>query len=438
MAHATQRRPVAKLGALCAIFALTAPVSAADLPGTPRQKAPPPALAVAAPSSWTGLYAGTVVGAGYASVRSSQTTSRTASTWGQTSGALLGYAFQSGPLVYGPEAGFDFHLLRPENNGSPSTLDASVNDTLETFRLRARIGYELGAFLPYLAAGVAASKAYEMNYPWPQDAYGQSRWETGASLGAGVEWRFVAPFFGPLVARAEYIYDAYPTETFALENGALMHARASEQFLRVGLIDYFDPNWRPPASADVHVDWSGSYAGLLGGGMWARPHTSLAGAPSTDFDASGWAAGVFTGHNFVFGSWVVGYEGALLAANVTGSGPQPTLASTTFRNYFETDLRLRVGYGVGRFLPYLTAGGDWGRSEQSDPAVANSYRGRIPSDGVAAGGGVEYALGDRWTARAEYLVDAPIGSSDTRLDALRLDQTRFAQTARVGLAYYFH
>lgn len=394
----------------------------------------PGAPSAASVSPWTGIYAGTLYGAGYSSVRASQTVSGTASAWGQTSGALLGYAFQSGPLVYGPEGEFDWHILRPHNDGATG-LAENVNDTLETFRLRARVGYDLGQFLPYVAGGLASSKVYEYLYPWPVLAYGQSREETGLSLGAGVEWRFVAPVFGPLAVRAEYLYDAYPSQTFGID-GVSIRARNAEQFFRVGLVTYPNESWRAPAGGAFAPDWSGSYAGLLAGDLWARPHTSF-GGESTTYSANGGSVGLFTGRNFMFGPWMIGYEGAAMVADASGTGAQPGIAGASFRDYFETDLRARAGYAFGRFLPYVTAGGDWGRSEQTDLATG-SYRGRVYSESVAAGAGVEYALGDRWTARVEYLVDAPVGTTDTELDDIDLRQSRLAQTVRVGLGYYFH
>jgi outer membrane immunogenic protein len=424
-------RPLAKVGAVGALLALTISARAADLGPT---GAPPSPAAAATISPWTGFYAGAVYGAGYSSVRSSQTVSRTASTWGQTSGALVGYAFQSGPLVYGPEGEFNWHVLRPENGGA-SGLAESVNDTLETFRLRARVGYDLGQFLPYIAGGVASGKIYQYLYPWPSLEYGQSRQETGLTLGAGLEWRFVAPVFGLIAVRGEYIYDAYPTETFALD-GVPMRSRASEQFFRVGLIDYPDETWRPPAASAGAPDWSGAYAGALVGDLWAQPRTSLGGATTTD-SASGPAGGIFTGRNFMFGPWMLGYEGAAEATDATGTGPQPSAAAVSFRNYFETDLRGRAGYAIGSFLPYVTAGADWGRSEQTD-LNTGSYRGRIWSDSVAGGAGVEYMFNDRWSARVEFLVSAPYTHAATDLDALALEQSRPAQTIRVGLGYYFH
>jgi outer membrane immunogenic protein len=426
-------RPAAKVGAVGVLLALTFAARAADLGQTPPPP-PPPSVTPAIASPWSGFYAGATYGAGYSSVKSSQATSRTASTWGQSSGALIGYAFQSGPLVFGPEGDFDWHILRPVNNGAPG-LSASVNDTLETFRLRARVGYDMGQFLPFVAAGVASAKMYEYGYPWPFLDHGQTREETGLTLGAGLEWRFVAPVVGLVAVRGEYIYDAYPSETFAIASGSI-RARTSEQFLRIGLISYPDASWRPAAPADVAPDWSGAYGGLLAGDLWSRQRTSLGGVTTT-FDANGGEFGVFTGRNFMFGPWMVGYEGAALAANATGSGPQPGIAATSFRDYFEADLRARAGYAFGRFLPYVTLGGDWGRSEQSDLATG-SFRGRVYTENVAAGAGVEYALNDRWAARLEYLFDSQIGTTNTQLDDLSLRQSRVAQSARLGLAYYFH
>jgi outer membrane immunogenic protein len=423
---------LAKLAAFGAVFALTASAHGADLGVKRAPPSPPPPILATSP--WTGFYAGATYGAGYSSVRSSQAVSKTASAWGQTSGALVGYAFQSGPLVYGPEGDFSFHVLRPENSGAAG-LSASVNDTLETFRLRARVGYDLGSFLPFVAAGVVSGKIYEYSYPWPFLATGQTREETGLTLGAGLEWRFAAPLIGPVTVRGEYIYDAYPSQTFAVAGGPI-HTRTTEQFFRVGLVTYPDENWRPSASVDVAPDWSGAYGGLVVGDLWARPRTSLGGV-TTSFDANGGAFGILTGRNFMFGPWMVGYEGAAMATNASGSGPQPGIASSTFRNYLEADLRVRGGYAFGRFLPYVAVGGDWGRSEQSDPSTG-SFRGRVYSDNITAGAGVEYALSDRWAARVEYLAYFPMGSTSTGLDALDLKQSRFAQMARLGLSYYFH
>ncbi|MGA2491434.1 MAG: outer membrane beta-barrel protein [Roseiarcus sp.] len=418
---------------LVASCALAAPAFAAD-PG-----------AASAYSQWAGFYAGVVYGAGVSTANSSQTASRSVTGWGQTSGALVGYDFQTGRYVYGAEGELSFHLLRPDDTGVQPNLPvpplaAHVVDTPVTERLRLRLGYDSGAFLPYVAVGVASARIYEAGDAWPAVQYGQTRQATGLSLGAGLEWRFAAPILGPLVVRGEYVLDAYPGQSYAVFPKPAQPIRTSavEQFFRVGVIDYIDPAWRPTADSGT-FDWSGAYGGFLAGAMWAEPHTSLGGA-TTNNSAAGPVAGVFTGRNFLFGPWMLGWEGAVEVTNVTGTGPQPTGApmdAVSYRNYFEADARLRAGYAVGRFLPYVTAGLDWGRSEQTD-LVSGSYRGRIWSDNATAGAGVEYAFDDRWTARLEYLYDWSYDSNSTELDHLALEQTRPAQTLRAGLAYYFH
>jgi outer membrane immunogenic protein len=394
--------------------------------------------AAGAYSPWAGFYAGVVYGAGASTANSSQTASRSVTGWGQTSGALLGYDFQTGRYVYGAEGELSFHLLRPDDTGVPGALAAHVVDTPVTERLRLRLGYDSGAFLPYVAVGVASARIYEAGDAWPAVRYGQTRQATGLSVGAGLEWRFAAPILGPLVVRGEYVLDAYPSQSYAVFPKPAQPIRTSavEQFFRIGVIDYIDPAWRPTADPGA-FDWSGAYGGVLAGAMWARPRTTLPGATTTSDSAAGPVAGVFTGRNFLFGPWMLGWEGAVEATNVTGTGPQPSLASVSYRNYFETDARLRAGYAVGRFLPYVTAGLDWGRSEQTD-LLSGSYRGRIWSDSATAGAGLEYAFDDRWTARLEYLYAWSYDSNSTELDALGLEQTRPAQTLRAGLAYYFH
>ena len=111
---------------IVASSALAAPAFAAD--------------AANAYSPWAGFYAGVVYGAGVSSVHSSQTASRSATGWGQTSGAVIGYDFQTGRYVYGPEGELSFHILRPNDTGVSPGLVGHVVDTPVTERLRLRLG----------------------------------------------------------------------------------------------------------------------------------------------------------------------------------------------------------------------------------------------------------------------------------------------------------
>ena len=305
-----------------------------------------------------------------------------------------------------------------------------------TERLRLRLGYDAGAFLPYVAVGVASSRIYEAGDAWPAVQYGQTRQATGLSIGAGLEWRFAAPILGPLVVRGEYVLDAYPSQSYAVFPGQQpIRTSAVEQFVRVGLIDYVDPSWRPTAESGA-FDWSGAYAGVLAGGLWAQPRTSLGGVTTND-SAAGPAAGLLTGRNFLFGPWMVGWEGAVELTNVTGTGPQPTIAAVSYRNYFEADTRLRAGYALGRFLPYVTAGLDWGRSEQTDLSPPAHTADGFGATSAVAGGGLEYGFDDRWTARLEYLYGWSTGSrfDPARRSGARTDPSGADAARRAGLLF---
>jgi opacity protein-like surface antigen len=393
--------------------------------------APPPPSMTAQP--WSGIYAGSLFGYGLGTFRSSQAASRSRSEWGPTGGVLLGYGFQSGPFVFGPEADLTLNSIRAANPGVAPGLPATISDSIDTSRIRARLGYDLGQFLPFVAGGVAFNELYDYNAPLTQ--FGERREVTGYTLGAGLEWRFALPIIGTVALRGEYVYDAYPTETFNLLGGPV-RTRYSDQTFRVALMSYPGQFWSAPATESNTPDWSGSYAGALGGGLWTQTRTSLGGV-ATRSSAAGPEFGVFGGHNFMFGQWMLGVEGATALANARGSGAQPSIAAVSYQDYFETDLRGRAGYAFGRFLPYVTLGGAWSRSQQIDLATG-SDRSRVPSEGVIGGAGLEYMLSDRWSARVEYLLDSSYKNQVTGLDGLALSQSRFSQTARVGLAYYFH
>jgi len=77
-------------------------------------------------------------------------------------------------------------------------------------------------------------------------------------------------------------------------------------------------------------------------------------------------------------------------------------------------LRGRVGYAFGRSLVYATGGPAWLRETQTrtqyradqdgnNVDVFFSETSRVDRNGWSLGGGVERALGERWSLRAEYL-----------------------------------
>ena len=394
----------------------------------------PPNLASPVPvASWQGFYAGSIYGVGFGEFRSSQAASNHFTGFGETAGALIGYNWESNNFVYGLEGDLTLDSISGKDPGVAPGLPATGLDMLYTSHVRGRLGYDLGQFLPFVAAGAAFNDSYQ--YDTPLNQYGERRASAGLSLGLGVDWRVNAPFLGPMVVRGEYLHDAYPGETYNLLGGPV-RTQISNNLLRVALIvqpGEVGAAWGP--SVDP-ASWSGGYAGVLGGGLWAQPRTQLGGA-STTYTASGPMVGLFAGRNFMFGSWMLGFEGSTSLADVTGAGPQPLAPATTFRSYDEADLRGRVGYAMGAFMPFLAGGLDLSQSEQVD-LNTGSERGAVPSAGITLGGGVDFMMNERWSTRLEYLYDAGFTNSNTRLDGRSYAQTRNAQSVRVGLAYHFH
>lgn len=427
------------LTALALVLATPAMAVAADLPA--RVAAPVPVLSPVPVSGWAGFYAGSVYGVGYGSFRSSQTGSRTLTKWGQTGGGLLGYNMQSGAFVYGLEGDMTMDVIRGSNPGTTGLVAHDV-DTLHTSRIRGRIGYDLGSFLPFVAGGVAFNETYVYNGPTAALDYGQVKNQTGVTLGAGVDWKFLAPFFGPMVLRAEYVYDGYGAQNYlsggnGTVGGASVRVKSSTQYMRLALINKFDDNWHAPVSADL-VDWSGAYGGIIGGGFQSRATTTL-GAASTTVTATGPAFGIYAGRNWQFGNYVLGLDSASTLTNATGSSALPGSATgqLNFRNYIQADIRGRVGYSLGRLLPFFAAGASFGRSEQRD-LTTGSERGRIPTETWTVGAGADYMLTDRFSLRGEYLFERTVKTREVDLDGTAYTQKRDGQTVRVGIAYHFH
>lgn len=191
------------------------------------------------------------------------------------------------------------------------------------------------------------------------------------------------------------------------------------------------------AKAQVDYDWSGPYVGVnIGQGRDAEfdldaaleidPGTTffpgaLAGGTfptMRSFDGDGLIGGVQAGYNMQAGMFVFGGELDVQLSDVSSSISIPGAPGGAANNpdgftdlnfeidYFAT-ARARAGIALDRFLVYATGGYAYGRvdfdrnyrvgtAEITDSASANR-------NGWTYGAGAEYALGDFWTIRAEYL-----------------------------------
>ncbi len=412
-------------------LAILAPMAAlaADLPTSK----PAPPIMTMMNGGWAGLYAGSLVGVTYGVATTREGHSATASEAGLMDGVLVGYNWQSGAIVYGLEGDLASNYGKQSFGASPGLVANAVQNIYSLYG-RARLGYDLGWYMPYIAGGVAYGRIQQYQQA-PLQYDGDTQNSVGFTVGAGVDFKVSLPILGQSVLRGEYLYDSYPTSTYTL-NGPVMRTGLSSHTVRFALISGLDNTWKRPASPDV-IDWSGDYVGVLGGGAWQSIRTSGMGA-ATRFPASGPIGGVYTGHNWMFGQTVLGIEGATMLGDVTGHGAQPGALSTHYREYTESDVRGRVGYAFGRLLPFFAAGVGFGQSQQLD-LINNNNQGLVSSLTWNVGVGADYMLTERLALRAEYLYSRSINNEDTHLDTDTCCSQRLSNdTFRIGLAYFFH
>jgi len=172
------------------------------------------------------------------------------------------------------------------------------------------------------------------------------------------------------------------------------------------------PPQAPAAYAPVVTpvyNWSGFYIGINGGYAFGNSNWNSIAAfvPGTgDFNVKGGLVGGTVGVNFQSGSVVYGVEGDGDWTNIKGStsngGCTGSICQTS--NDWLTTFRGRIGYAFDRVLVYGTAGGAAG-----DVKATLTVAGFPPAStdstefGWTAGGGVEFALTENVTAKAEYL-----------------------------------
>jgi opacity protein-like surface antigen len=180
----------------------------------------------------------------------------------------------------------------------------------------------------------------------------------------------------------------------------------------------------PPVAAPALFTWTGFHLGYnrgYGGAVY-EANAALAAPPagwaSQTYDhASGWVTGLQAGYDrHLSNDVVLGVETDLQWGDIQSSHQAATATSNPFLaaaantslslEWFGTT-RARLGYSFGRLLPYVTGGVAYGetsvQSMQALPGLAMGVSQRAGGVGFAAGAGLDVALSDRLSARAEYL-----------------------------------
>lgn len=142
------------------------------------------------------------------------------------------------------------------------------------------------------------------------------------------------------------------------------------------------------------------------------PNANNAAAGCTDDDEAAGEFGLRAGYDWQMGNWVFGVVGDVSLTNAEDS---VTAFSITPANYaFQREVqglasaRVRLGYAMGRTLPYVTAGYALAQVEDSYSTsnTANSFNPISSSgdaDGFQVGAGIERRLTDRVSVGLEYV-----------------------------------
>jgi outer membrane immunogenic protein len=173
------------------------------------------------------------------------------------------------------------------------------------------------------------------------------------------------------------------------------------------------PGGPPPRAPVAYIPaapvftWTGFYVGLNAGYAFGQSNWTSPMGSSGWFDVNGPLAGGTIGGNYQIGQIVVGAEGDLDWQNVKGTlvGGNCTLpgavaASCRSASTWVGTFRARIGFAMDRVLLYATGGGAVADIKASLNALPWASSTEL---GWSSGIGVEVAMTDNWTAKAEYL-----------------------------------
>ncbi len=205
-------------------------------------------------------------------------------------------------------------------------------------------------------------------------------------------------------------------------------------------------------SGDMEVptstyDWTGGYVGLQVGYGWGDTQPIYNVTSQADVNMKGFLGGLDAGYNIQTGNIVLGLEVDASLVDISGSlqgSPNtpcvfsaPSVYCTANVNWLTTG-RIRAGYAINNVMPYITGGLALGGVEGTfDFGGACNCFVDDKALGYVVGGGIEWAVTEKWTTKAEFLyvnLGTPsISGTNTFVEA---DTYDFA-TARFGFNYAF-
>jgi outer membrane immunogenic protein len=191
------------------------------------------------------------------------------------------------------------------------------------------------------------------------------------------------------------------------------------------------PYYKAPVVAPVY-NWTGFYIGINGGGGFGRSDWDSTGG----FNTSGGLVGGTIGYNYQAGQAVFGLEGDIDWANINGTTNNACPTGCKTSDDWISTIRGRLGYAADRFMPFVTGGAAFGDIKATSPGFAGATN---TNAGWTIGGGLEFAVAQNWTIKAEYLyVDLGKFNCGLSCGAAVSDNVSFTTNlVRAGVNYRF-
>jgi outer membrane immunogenic protein len=164
----------------------------------------------------------------------------------------------------------------------------------------------------------------------------------------------------------------------------------------------------PPVFVETPFAFSGFYAGVGGGYVWSRATTGYAAMTAVYGSApapSGGFAAIRAGILAPMANHVVaGVEAEILPGGASTTVGIPGVSRLTTTANVAGTLQTRVGYELGKWLPYVSFGLAFAQNHANgvNPYHPQGFTADAVHLGGAIGGGVEYAFSGQWTARLSY------------------------------------
>ena len=406
-----------------------AAASAPAASGADLRAYPVKALPAAPVFDWSGIYVGGHAGyAGggkdwYIPSASGPSLQSHVNLEGALAGGQIGINQQFGHLVLGIEGAMAWSGLRGSSSlpiGSFSLAFGDRADWLAT--VTGRAGFAVDRWLVYVRAGAAwAHERHSFDAVLPPGtlALQGDETRTGWLVGGGVEWALA----GNWSARLAYDYIDFGQRRIDLPGTAFGAAAVGrydiQQKVQLATIGVNYRFWQGSAVAAAPVQsaagysWAGPYIGAHVGYGWGR--TTWDDDRSSSYQVSGTLGGIQLGFNAQHGHLVLGVEADVSAASINGDttypsffiNPNDTTNTLSSRIDWLGTATARLGFALDRWLVYGKAGVAWAHERHaggsSFPAgAALAFDGHEWRSGLTAGGGVEVALLDRWSLKAEY------------------------------------